>query len=75
MKRLFKCDECDEEFYIFIEDEECEFCPTCNSGNIRLTQWIVLIATLEFMNTKSEQEDSVIILNVPYVGKISVTKR
>ena len=38
MKRLFKCDECGEEFYIFIEDEECEFCPTCNSGNIRLTQ-------------------------------------
>lgn len=38
MRKLYKCDECDEEFYIFVEDEEQEFCPTCNSGNIRVIE-------------------------------------
>ena len=41
MKRLFKCDECKEEFNVdseYADVDELLFCPVCNNGNPRMVE-------------------------------------
>ena len=35
MKTKHKCDNCEEEFFIFVDLDEWQFCPVCNSSSIR----------------------------------------